>query len=743
MSRALALPWLLVCVSLLAASPAAADVFGPISLSSESSTQQADYARDPVISGDGRYVAFDGSFGGVTGVWRKDLETGAVEQVAGGDAELPSISQTGQYVSFTTTARLSAHDHNEGPDVYVANLRPGASEPEYELASAADASEEGLGYESAGDATHYGALARGRYALSADGRKVAFVTTAVSNLAGPGTPALQVAVRDLDTHTTQLVSAAYPPSAHPQPVATIEGTSTYGAAYAEGGQVPPFKATEAYAPPRSLGASISADGSTVAWLGQDIGKQVQLLPGESLIPKYAEPLWRRIADGPLAPTRRITGGSDPENPACAASGEQAIGQEASATDPCQGPFATYAEPSTPGVGVGHLGDFVPCLSADGYAAAFLATAPLVSFGSDFGNTENQSNLYIADMHPGLTRDQALRALTEPASGLSSDLATNAPVIDVGISADASKVAFTTMRTVFPLGTPAYVTAPAAVPGMAELFDVDLGDETLTRVTKGYEGGVSEHPHEPAATGEDPYFNLAPADGALSPSYTSTGETLEFSSTAANLVYGDGNTPPVSVTPSRVFDGSDAFGVSRVAFGVQPVEGYVSTRPAEPAIVPDWRLDATAFSRPDGSVVLEVDVPSVGSLRATAQAAVVVSRGARSSRSRRRSRRGRAAAAVATRTVAKGAATSRAPGTLTMVLRPDRRYEALARADGGLSAEVSLLFAAEGRLPLRERFAVSFVRAARARARPSAGRARLRRRGAHGNRARKALGGSSR
>ena len=42
--------------------------------------QQADYAHDPAISGNGRYVAFDGSFGGLTGVWRRDLQTGAVHR---------------------------------------------------------------------------------------------------------------------------------------------------------------------------------------------------------------------------------------------------------------------------------------------------------------------------------------------------------------------------------------------------------------------------------------------------------------------------------------------------------------------------------------------------------------------------------------------------------------------------------------------------------------------------------------
>ncbi len=118
--------------------PAGADVFGPISLVSRArpaANQQADYAHDPAISGDGHYVAFDGSFGGVTGVWRRDLATGAVEQVAGGDAELPSISEDGRYISFTTNEDLEQLTKHSGglpdseyesthkpPNVYVRDM---------------------------------------------------------------------------------------------------------------------------------------------------------------------------------------------------------------------------------------------------------------------------------------------------------------------------------------------------------------------------------------------------------------------------------------------------------------------------------------------------------------------------------------------------------------------------------------------------------------------------------------------
>jgi hypothetical protein len=709
-------------VLLFVSAPAGADVFGPISLVSESPFQQAEYARDAAISGNGRYVAFDGSYGGVTGVWRRDLQTGVVDPVAvGGTAQLPSISESGRYVSFTTTAALSGGDHNEGPDVYVRDMSvdiawPGA----FTLASAVNGSAEGLSYQASSEPTRYGALASGRSALSADGRKVVFVTSAVSNLAHPetvDTPAMQVAVRDLDSGATQLVSVVQPvpEGAPPEPVSSRESEHTVGAVYTPGGSPPPFLATTAYGEPLPVGASISADGSTVAWLAQNIALQAPVLAAETLGSAYTEPLWRRIADGPRAVTRRVTGGSDPSNPACAASGEGAVSQSTpSVSDPCQGPFATFTNSSAHGTWGGGTGDPVPRLSADGYAVAFLANAPLVASGAGFGRAEGNSDIYVADMHGGLTREQALRQLTELASGQGTDLATNAPIVDLGISADASKVAFTTMRTVFPLGAPAYVSAPAAVPGMVELFDVDLADETLTRVTRGFEGGPSEHPHKAKPAGEDPYNHAA--DGALSPSFSSSGNTLAFASTAANLVYGDGNTPPLG-HEDNTFDGSDAFVVSRVLFPSVSTEAYVSGAPPAPAITPAWRIGATALSRADGTVQLTVLVPGAGRLSAGARGAVRV-RVAVAKHSRRASRRRRSRTTVATRTLATRAAGAGGAGIVVLTLKLSSHYASLAARSVALSATVNLLFSAPGHPTLRESLNVSFHRTIKARRAPA-------------------------
>jgi Tol biopolymer transport system component len=741
---------------------AQADVFGPISLLSQrlitqtgpdgqpvEETQQADYAHDPVISGNGVYVAFDGSFGGVTGVWRRDLETGTVERVdacpaeqPSCTAELPSISENGQYVSFTTTARLAAGDKNNDPDVYVRNMQKQLPKPQkmgktvpateleideskaFILASAANGPEvEGspaaLTYEfpsaqseqeTSFDEEHYGSVASGRSALSADGSKVVFVTTAISNLAGSGTPALQVAVRDLETKTTELVSGAYDPTTGsptvntstgaPEPVSAEEGGLTYGAVYSPNLSSAAFKAPTAYALQSPIGASISADGTTVAWMGQDVSLQAPALSAETLPAMYAEPLWRRIADGPGAPTRRVTGGADPSNPACVASGETALPEVFSSTNPCQGPFRTEAL----GVWIGGTGNPIPQLSGNGMTVAFLAGAPPVegNFGGDV--LERASDLYVANMTEGLSRSQALTPLTELAGGNAQEPATTAPIVDLGISPDGKQVAFTTQRTVFPLGSPAYVSAPAATPGMVELFDVDLANDTLTRVTNGYAGGPGEAPHPTEVAGQDPYSDT---DGALSPSFSEDGDELVFSSTAANLVYGDGNTP--SQTGSLTFDGSDVFAVSRTVFSTTPPTQEISNPPADPPLIAAWTLDMTALSQKDGNVLLEIQTPSAGLLRAGAQSSVrvLLSRSARSSRGSHK--RHTPSATVATRTVATTNMHTHGAGMTTMTLKLTKRYAALAGEHGGLSATVTVTFLVPGHTTLRQSIAVSFIR----------------------------------
>jgi WD40-like Beta Propeller Repeat len=734
--------------TLLAASPASADVFGSISLVSQGAlggvaAQQAEYAHDTAISADGHYVVFDGSIGGVRGVWRRDLQTGELQQVAGGDAELPSVSEHGQYVSFTTNEGASLPEityslagkrpsmlvgSREAVNVYVRDMtrEPGEAGA-FVLASAANGPgqpAQALTYQTS-EPEKYGSVAVGRSAISADGHEVAFVTTAVSDLAGPNTPALQVAVRYLETNETKLVSRCLKCEAGIEPaVGSVESGQAYGAVYpGASDEFLPVPAYGAYGPSPPPGASISADGTTVAWIGENVEEQAPMLSAEKRSAHYTEPLWRRIAP-PESPTERVTGGSDPGNPACIESGETSLPASPAPTDPCQGPFYVEEQQRLAGIlneaGASGGGEFVPRLSADGYTVLFTSEAPMVSLGENFGRLRSgqPSDLYLADMRPGLTRDQALRPITELAGGEGAGLAATAPIFDFEIAAGAGQLAFSTRRTQFILGSPALVSPPAGEPGLDELFDVDLADDTLTRVTHGYSGlgEPAEHPHTPRAAGEEPYDE--PGDGALSPSLSADGSIVAFSSTASNLVYGDANAPPSEqVGP---LDGSDAFVVDRVSFSPLPTPQYISPAP-QVSTLPVWRLGVTALARSDGSVVLYLTTPGAGVVHASAQSAVLVRLGNAARSSRRseqgkradRSRRGGVVVRLETRTVA---STNKDVGgqslfPIALVLKLAKAYTALASAPSGLSTNVSVVFKAPGEPVLRQSLVVSFKRKA--------------------------------
>jgi hypothetical protein len=703
----------LTCLAALAhVGLAAADVFGPIQLLSWRPVQvgpntipeQAESAGESTISADGRYVAFVGSFGGISGIWRRDLETGEVEQVAPGAAKLPSISAEGRYVSFTTPARLAPQDdHNDAPDVYLRDMtKPCQSEggaclpcsedqeepePEscpFSLVSAVNGSREGATYEylkQGEEESRYGSLASGRSAMSANGEYVVFETAAESNLLGIATPAREILLRNIETDETTLVSSEYDPQTGtdtgvPVP-STTEGGSRFGAAFP----------VAAFGNASFGGASISADGSTVAWLGQEIGKQARLLSGEqaNYNAQYDEPLWRRVSEGSSAPTLRVTGGSEPENPLCAASGETQLSSSPSLLDPCQGPFALQGQPEFYLLNTTN-GNFVPQLSENGDTVAFLASAREVAAGQEVLSSEADDDLYVSQMGNGLTRVRALRRLTEIAGDISKpELA--APIVDLAVAPDGSQVAFTTQRTLFPLGSLSSVSPVAAKANLKELFDVDLANETLTRVTHGYTGEAA--PSEFGGEG-------GAANGAASPSFDESGNVLSFSSSADNLVYGDGNSA------------SDVFLVKRTVFTNSQPPQYLSSPPPAPTVSPEWQLYASAVPQADGAVVLNVDVPGAGELEAYASGDVPVRVRAR--------RAGRFRTVLATRSVAsaRAAVASTTTGLQKLTLTLEHSYNALAGRSGGLYTTVQMLFTAPGHPSLQTTVDVSFRRTIRPR-----------------------------
>ncbi|HTU80120.1 MAG TPA: hypothetical protein VMF09_15315 [Solirubrobacteraceae bacterium] len=748
-------------IALAAPSAAHADVFSPISLVSYGAiggsefVQQAEYAHDSAISADGRYVAFDGSIGGVTGVWRRDLDTDVIEQVAGGDAAMPSISETGQFVSFTTNegeslpeithARPDADPHAEAVNVYRRDMavEPAASTAEeaarapaeraFQAASVPSGSEQPLRYAEAGE--HGGSYAVGRTAISANGEEVAFVTAAVSDLVAypeleeeerargqtpaPHAPAGQVAVHWFGNGATELVSRCRfecgqgPAAGAAEPVVATESESRPVGAVATGAVDFPQHGRAGSWP----GASISADGTTVAWTGVNIAQQAPTLAREDLEADYQEPLWRRL---PAAANeaRRVTGGSDPEAPGCAASGELALAHGSdSASDPCQGPFVRETAGPNEGGGLikGPADDDTPRLSSNGEEVVFGANARLVSEGSDFdrGEAGNPTDLFLVSMHPGLTRTQAITPLTE--AGISE--AEGAEITDWEISPDGTQVAFTTLRTLFTLGWPTLVSIAPPEVGIAELYDADLANGTLTRVTHGYEGEgeQSQQPHPIIfEQSGDPYDESRYELGALTPDFSANGDELVFTSTAANLVYGDGNSPAVPVVCCQPGDGSDVFEVTRRQFLSEPAPQSISPPPPL-VIAPLWRLSATAQAHADGSVALYVEVPGAGRLQVAAQGGLVLVEHGRGARRR---------VTLATRTVAADAATETAPagGLMQIVLRLQSRYAALAKHAGGLPASLRITFTAQGRPTLEQTLAVAFTREDHARTASAARRA---------------------
>ena len=508
MSRVGDAPWLVLrrCVPaaaaacaamLLSTSGARADVFSPIGLVSDGVVgaagfvQQAEYAHDSAISANGRYVAFDGSVGGVMGIWRRDLTTNVIEQVAGGDAAMPSISAEGRYVSFTTNEGVSlaeishelpdADAHAGAVEVYRRDMdnQPAATAAEeaarapgeraFLAASVPSGSEEPLryGFATSTEREHGGSYAVGRTAISANGNEVAFVTAAISDLVVypalehpgetvvPRTPAGQVAVHWFDTGATELISRCRfecgqgAAAGAAEPVVAGEAESKpVGAVTLAAAEFPEHGRDGSWP-----GASISADGTTVAWMGEDIAQQAPTLAHEDLEADYQEPLWRRLP-ATANDARRVTGGSDPEVPACAASGElELVAGSDTANDPCQGPFVREQASGAKGGGLikGLAGDDTPRLSSDGEEVVFGANARLVMEGSDFdrGEAGNPTDLFLVSMRPGLTRAQAITPLTEAGSETSE--AQSAEVTDFEISPDGLQVAFSTVRSLFGLG----------------------------------------------------------------------------------------------------------------------------------------------------------------------------------------------------------------------------------------------------------------------------------------------------
>ena len=167
-----------------------------VSLASDG-TQANDFSENPAISADGRYVAFDsvasnlvpGDTNQPSDVFVRDLRSGTTRLVslamngaqANDSSDYPAISADGRYVAFRSFAtNLVPGGTNGSEDVFVRDLRSGTTRRVSVAPGGRQANGESF-----------------TPAISADGRYVAFDSSASNLVPGDTNHASDVFVRDL------------------------------------------------------------------------------------------------------------------------------------------------------------------------------------------------------------------------------------------------------------------------------------------------------------------------------------------------------------------------------------------------------------------------------------------------------------------------------------------------------------------------------------------------------------------
>jgi WD40 repeat protein len=627
---------LAIAAGIGAAAPPAAAFYGNgaelVSADFARLEQGDDSTQFAAIAADGRYVAIqtfarnlfpDGDADPPGeyrqgGLFRFDLETRRIELIADGDfkpeadpsatlvrgAKNPSISADGRYVAFSTAQQLVPADVNGNLDVYVRDMDvPIRQQGAFELISAKDGGDVPATYEPgpAAPGLNPGADVTRGSAISADGTKVVFRTDLASDLPVPGAAAGQLLVRDRVAKTTVLV------------------TRTADTGAPAGGASGP--------------AAISADGTTVVWTGANAPAQTRFVDGESLDPAFFYYLWRRVADGPAAPTRRVTGMADPEDPGCPPGSSVVF--TTTATGPCFGPLTGFE--------LGQDGSLAAAISGDGDTVAFLTNAgprPIVTAGI-------RLDLYVARMDAGLPRKNATIELTR--EGDISDAEASSPIDSVAMSRDGRWLAIGSSRTRFLLPALQLAGTARLVPNTRDVYAIDLQSRTIERVTRSTSGGD--------------------INGSVSsePTLSGDGSRIAFASFAGNLFFGDAN------------ERQDAFVATRQPAPPPTPGGGGTPKSTGQDVTEDLGGDELVLPTSvrrlrGGKLELRIRVPAPGTVTVTARGKVVVA-----------NRR------TATRVLARANRFSPKAGRVPVVLAVVRRYKPQLQRLKKLAARVEISF----------------------------------------------------
>jgi Tol biopolymer transport system component len=449
-------------------------------------------SSSPVLSADGRFVAFVSGVGEREEVYVRDRQTGATERVsinstgaaANGDSRGPAISGDGRFVAFQSLAsNLAPGDTGRGEEIYVRNRVTGKTE---RVSVTADGEPVG----------------GGSAAISADGRFVAFTNGGVY-------------VRDLQKGTTELASV-----------------STSGAP----------------ANSWSFSPAVSGDGRLVAFESDD----TNLVPGDTndrwdvFVRDRQTGTTERVSVGNSgAPVDEWSG-----RPTISSDG-RFVAFESDATNLVPGVAGAtrrvYLRDRLTGktepVSVTADG-----AAAGGGSATISADGRFIAFGSDAsnmvsGDTNDTDGIFIRDRQTGKTELVSIRTDQVPSGGSSPSISSDGRFVAFSVSeapgSDATRRAVVFDRV-------AATTEPLVVSGNVSRTPLNSGQPAISGdgqwvafVTAGQV--FARHRVTGAAQLVSASAEGAPANhDCFSPAISGDGRFIAFWSSATNLVPGDTN-----------------------------------------------------------------------------------------------------------------------------------------------------------------------------------------------------------